>query len=165
MPDVLHWLGVGRIDRLVSMSNLKHDALIDAGIEIGERVPIPAELVPPDAQVEIRRRRCRILFAGTTEAGRPRSFDRAAARSILSAAFEPWSMRDETAAAFSLLSAEAVRSRAQRMLALGLDVGLPNFRVELARLDAAADLVIATMPRGLSDARSPLPFALAAFHH
>lgn len=54
-------------------------------------------------------------------------------------------MRDETAAAFSLLSAEAVRSRAQRMLALGLDDRLPNFRVELARLDAAADLVIATM--------------------
>src|SRR5271168_5295432 len=58
---------------------------------------------------------------------------------------EPWSMRDETAAAFSLLSAEAVRSRAHRMLALGLDDGLPNFRVELSRLDAAADLVIAVM--------------------
>ena len=54
-------------------------------------------------------------------------------------------MRDETAAAFSLLGAEAVRSRAHRMLALGLDDKLPNFRVELTRLDAAADLVIATM--------------------
>ena len=52
-------------------------------------------------------------------------------------------MRDETAAAFSLLSADAVRSRAHRMLALGLDDRLPNFRVELSRLDAAADLVIA----------------------
>lgn len=31
------------------------------------------------------------------------------------------------------------------MLALGIDGKLPNFRVELARLDAAADLVIATM--------------------
>jgi hypothetical protein len=54
-------------------------------------------------------------------------------------------MRDETAAAFSLLSAEAVRSRAHRMLALGLDDRLPNFRVELARLNAAADLVIAAV--------------------
>src|SRR6202035_937099 len=87
----------------------------------------------------------RILFAGTTEAGRPRSFDWAPARSILSVAFEPWSMRDETAAAFSLLSAEAVRSRAHRMLALGLDDRLPNFRVELSRLDATADLVIGVM--------------------
>ena len=32
MPDVLHWLGVTRIDRLVSMSNLKHEALTAAGI-------------------------------------------------------------------------------------------------------------------------------------
>jgi GTP cyclohydrolase II len=53
MPDVLHWLGVTKIDRLVSMSNLKYDALIAAGIAIGERVPLPPELVPQDANVEI----------------------------------------------------------------------------------------------------------------
>lgn len=53
MPDVLCWLGVTRIDRLVSMSNLKYDALTGAGITIGERVPLPPELVPTDAQVEI----------------------------------------------------------------------------------------------------------------
>ena len=53
MPDVLHWLGIRRIDRLMSMSNMKHDALTESGIEIVERVPIPPELVPPDASVEI----------------------------------------------------------------------------------------------------------------
>lgn len=53
MPDVLHWLGIRRIDRLVSMSNMKYDAIVDAGIEVGERVPIPDELIPADAQVEI----------------------------------------------------------------------------------------------------------------
>ncbi len=53
MPDVLHWLGVQRIHRLVSMSNLKYDAIVGAGIEVGERVPIPADLVPADARVEI----------------------------------------------------------------------------------------------------------------
>jgi GTP cyclohydrolase II len=53
MPDVLHWLGIGRIDRFVSMSNMKHDAVTASGIEIGERVPIPAGLVPPDASVEL----------------------------------------------------------------------------------------------------------------
>jgi GTP cyclohydrolase II len=63
MPDVLHWLGVKRIDRLVSMSNLKHDALIDAGIQIGERVPIPAELVPIDAQVEIEAKKAAGYFS------------------------------------------------------------------------------------------------------
>jgi GTP cyclohydrolase II len=53
MPDVLCWLGVTRINRLVSMSNLKYDALTAAGITIGERVPLPAELVPQDARVEM----------------------------------------------------------------------------------------------------------------
>ena len=53
MPDVLHWLGVTRIHRLVSMSNMKYDAIVRAGIEVGERVKIPDELVPADAKVEI----------------------------------------------------------------------------------------------------------------
>ena len=53
MPDVLHWLGITRIDRFVSMSNMKYDAIIASGIEIGERVPIPDYLVPEDAKVEI----------------------------------------------------------------------------------------------------------------
>ena len=53
MPDVLHWLGITRIDRFVSMSDMKHDALARQGIEIVERVPIPDELIPADAQVEM----------------------------------------------------------------------------------------------------------------
>ncbi len=53
MPDVLHWLGITRIDRMVSMSNLKYDAITQSGIEIVERVPIPEELIPADARVEI----------------------------------------------------------------------------------------------------------------
>lgn len=53
MPDVYHWLGVERIDRFVSMSNMKHDALVASGIEIGERIKIPDELIPADARVEI----------------------------------------------------------------------------------------------------------------
>ncbi len=53
MPDVLHWLGIRRIDRLMSMSNMKYDAITGSGIEVVERVPIPADLVPPDAQVEL----------------------------------------------------------------------------------------------------------------
>ncbi len=53
MTDVLHWLGVTRIDRLVSMSNMKYDAITQSGIEVLERVPIPEELIPQDARVEI----------------------------------------------------------------------------------------------------------------
>ncbi len=53
MPDVLHWLGIRKIHRLVSMSSEKYDAITGSGIEVGERVKIPDELVPADAQVEI----------------------------------------------------------------------------------------------------------------
>jgi GTP cyclohydrolase II len=53
MPDVLHWLGVRKIHRLVSMSNMKYDAITGSGIEVGERVNIPDDLVPADARVEI----------------------------------------------------------------------------------------------------------------
>jgi GTP cyclohydrolase II len=53
MPDVLHWLGVKKIHRLVSMSNMKYDAITAGGIEVGERVPIPDDLIPADARVEM----------------------------------------------------------------------------------------------------------------
>ncbi len=53
MPDVLHWLGIRKIHRLVSMSNDKYDAITGSGIEVGERIKIPDALVPADAKVEI----------------------------------------------------------------------------------------------------------------
>lgn len=52
-------------------------------------------------------------------------------------------MNAETAAANSLLSAQAVRTRAHQMLALGLENRLPHFRVDLSLLDATAERVIA----------------------
>jgi hypothetical protein len=53
-------------------------------------------------------------------------------------------VKPETAAAFSLLSAKAVRERAHRLLAIGLEDRLPHFRVDVGRLDATADLVVET---------------------
>jgi GTP cyclohydrolase II len=53
MPDVIHWLGRTRIDRFVSMSDMKYDALVGQGVDIVERVPLPDELIPADAHVEI----------------------------------------------------------------------------------------------------------------
>lgn len=53
MPDVMHWLGMTRIDQFVSMSNLKYDAVVQSGIEIVKRVTIPEGLIPADAQVEM----------------------------------------------------------------------------------------------------------------
>ena len=45
------------------MSDMKHGALESQGIEIVERVPIPDELVPPDAQVEINAKRAAGYYA------------------------------------------------------------------------------------------------------
>ena len=53
MPDILHWLGIQKIDRMLSMSNMKHDAIVEQGIPIFERVPIPDEMIPEDSRVEI----------------------------------------------------------------------------------------------------------------
>jgi len=63
MPDVLQWLGVKRIHRLVSMSNLKYDAIVGAGIEVGERVQIPEGLIPGDARVEMEAKRAAGYFS------------------------------------------------------------------------------------------------------
>jgi len=62
MPDVIHWLGIERIDRFVSMSNMKFDALTAGGIEILERVPIPADLIPDDASVEMEAKKAAGYF-------------------------------------------------------------------------------------------------------
>ena len=53
MPDVLHWLGITQIDRFISMSDMKYNAIVNSGIEVVERVPIPEDLIPADAKVEI----------------------------------------------------------------------------------------------------------------
>lgn len=60
MPDPLHWLGVTKIHRFISMSDMKYDAIIASGIKVVERVPIPEDLVPTDAKVEITAK----VFAG-----------------------------------------------------------------------------------------------------
>lgn len=52
-PDILHWLGVRRIWKWVSMSNLKSAALLAAGIAIETQIEIPMDRVSTNAQVEI----------------------------------------------------------------------------------------------------------------
>jgi GTP cyclohydrolase II len=65
MPDVLHWLGVTKIDNFVSMSNMKHDALVQSGIKIINRVQIPDNLIPPDAKVEMDAKKAAGYFTAT----------------------------------------------------------------------------------------------------
>jgi len=53
MPDVLLWLGIRRIDWLLSMSSDKYDAITAGGIEVMQRVALPDMYVPKGAVVEI----------------------------------------------------------------------------------------------------------------
>ena len=53
MPDIIHWMGITKIDKFVSMSNMKFDAVVNSGIAIKERVSIPEGLIPADARVEM----------------------------------------------------------------------------------------------------------------
>src|SRR5690606_26367218 len=66
MPDTLHWLGIQRIDRLISMSDMKYNAIVKSGIEVVERVPIPADRVPADAQVEMEAKKAAGYFTPDT---------------------------------------------------------------------------------------------------
>jgi GTP cyclohydrolase II len=64
MPDVLHWLGISRIDRFASMSNMKSEAIERSGIKIVEQVEIPPDLIPADASVEMEAKKAAGYFTG-----------------------------------------------------------------------------------------------------
>jgi hypothetical protein len=64
-------------------------------------------------------------------------------------------VKPETAAAYSLLNAQAVRDRAHRMLAIGLEDKLPNFVIRLEKLDQAVDLVIKTIEKNYPSLEIP----------
>lgn len=66
MPDILHWLGIKHITNMISMSDMKYDAIVDSGIPIKNRYEIPAGLIPADSQVEIDAK----IFAGYFSATR-----------------------------------------------------------------------------------------------
>jgi GTP cyclohydrolase II len=65
MPDVLHWMGITKIDRLVSMSDMKFNAITRSGIEVRTRVSIPEEMIPKDAKVEMDAKKAAGYFSDT----------------------------------------------------------------------------------------------------
>lgn len=66
MPDIFHWLGITKIDRFASMSDMKYNALKSQGIEVGERIEIPPYLIPADASVEMEAKKAAGYFAEKT---------------------------------------------------------------------------------------------------
>ena len=57
--------------------------------------------------------------------------------------------------ALSLLSAQAVRDRARMMLEIGLHDGLTHFRIDLDRMEAVADAVLATIRKNYPSLNIP----------
>ena len=70
MPDPLHWFGITKIDNLMSMSNMKYDAIVASGIKVINRREIPDHLVPPDGHVELDAKRAAGYFSGGGEKAR-----------------------------------------------------------------------------------------------
>ncbi len=63
MPDPLHFFGIKKIHNLHSMSNMKYDAIVGSGIEVVNRISIPDELIPQDAQVEMEAKKAAGYFS------------------------------------------------------------------------------------------------------
>ena len=66
MPDILNYLGVKKIHNLHSMSNMKYDAIVKSGIEVVNRISIPDDLIPADANVEMEAKKAAGYFTEET---------------------------------------------------------------------------------------------------
>ncbi len=75
MPDALQWMGITKIDHFASMSDMKFNAITSSGIRIINRIPIPDELIPADARVEMEAKKA----AGYYTEGKIASADELAA--------------------------------------------------------------------------------------
>lgn len=63
MPDVLNWFGIKKIHNLMSMSNMKYNAIVNSGIKVVNRHEIPESLIPEDAHVELEAKRAAGYFS------------------------------------------------------------------------------------------------------
>lgn len=63
MPDILQWFGIKKIHNLMSMSNMKYDAIVNSGIEVVNRYEIPPHLIPEDAHVELEAKKAAGYFS------------------------------------------------------------------------------------------------------
>lgn len=127
-PDVLKWLGVSKVDKLLSMSKDKYEAITGAGIEVIDRVSMPEDMVPKNAHVEISAK----ISAGYN-------------------AFQP-SGEDGLA---QLMTLEAVRNRCNAVLDAASDAGTPHFGVDYDNMDAVVGRVVKTIRRNYPSLEVP----------
>lgn len=117
MPDTLLWLGITRIDWLLSMSSDKYDAIANMGIKVMQRVSLPDKFVPANAQTEIA---AKISAGYHTEAAGT----------------------DADEVIQKLRGLEMVRERCEEVLALVVQGKGHHFDLHLDKLPHAVDLVV-----------------------
>jgi GTP cyclohydrolase II len=142
MPDVFHWLGIDRIDRWASMSNMKRDALTAQGISVVEQVAIPGHA---HSRGRARGDGCqegsRLLRAGAGATVRWRNRQGPRARRVDG---EPHAVPDAHPAA-KLLTAAAVRDRCMAIMSAAERGDTRYLAWDSALLPAAAAYVADTI--------------------
>ena len=119
MSDALVWMGISRIDWLLSMSAEKYDAIVEAGIQVMQRVSLPDDFVPKAACVEI---------------------DAKVASGYHDAEFV-----DRDTITKKLLDPVLIRERCGKIYALALKKQLAHFYLDESKLPAIVDQVAQVM--------------------
>jgi len=127
MPDILYWLGVKRIDWLLSMSSDKYDAIVERGIEVQQRVALPDIYVPPGAEVEITAK--------------------------ISAGYHTESVVKEDVIG-QLRKLEMIRVRCGKVFDLAKEDKTRHFKLDLAKLDPCVDYVIKITKQNYPDIKT-----------
>lgn len=128
MPDIILWLGVDRIDKLLSMSSDKYDAIVGAGITVMERVPLPEDYVPAGALVEITAK-------------------------IASGYASNATATDD--AVHSLMTVDAVRRVTRRIFENAKAGETKYFKLDLGKLEETAEFVASVMKSNYPDLNIP----------
>jgi len=128
MPDVLLWLGIERIDWLLSMSSDKYDAITSAGIDVMQRVALPDMYVPKGAEVEITAK-----IASGYHAENFKSHE---------------TLSD-------LRRLETVRERCTQIFDLAVEGKSTHFSVDLSKVSAVVDKVIEVTKQNYPDFNIP----------
>jgi len=131
MPDALQYLGVSRVDHLLSMSKDKYDAITAAGIEVVNRESLPEDWVPKNAHVEISAK----ISAGYN-------------------AFQPKKDQVDDGQSY-LLTLDAVRARCNEVLNLSASGDLRHFEIDYQNMDAVVNRVIKTIRRNYPSLEVP----------
>jgi len=136
MPDVLNWLGLNRIDWLLSMSNEKYQAIVNAGIQVMQRVALPEMFVPKAAFVEMNAKIASGYHTDTLKS-------------------------DEVIK--ELQDLRTIRKQCLRIYQLAKEESLKYFRLNLEKLPIAATRVVACINRFYPDLKIPYHSRLRHF--